>query len=555
MRFYSTKNSLIMVLFLAGAIALIPFLPVYSAGIVPCGGPGQPDCNICWFFVLMRQTLDFLLFEAATALAGFALAVAGVLFLFSGYNPGRYETAKAIVTNVFKGYLAMMAGWLFVNTFFMVIGVTEWSGLKDGWWKVKVTCGMPEEGKFTCGDGLVTAGEKCDPKETVADCQARTGNTMAGCEDIFSRCIEGTCELKPKLSCGDGKVTGDEKCDPKETVANCQTRTGNTAAGCEDILARCIVDTCELKDEVVANQCNEEKDKIGLGCYLDVNNNGKVDDSECKKGKYVCMPDTKKLKCVNVFGDVEYTKDKYQTDLYKPKNDYTGKSDFYITDYCCENLMDEYADGKIGDKPFTIVRATPADVHLTGGKTLMQDWAGEISLDNNTMGGLRGGFNCDEICKKNGKLCVGVGLTDPSKNACVYEVHDLQGIVGNAAQCNNAGKPVISMQISGNQAHNNCKAYFGFLYYSHDNERWSTAYDKYEYFCVLHDPRSYHGNMTGGAVIPPAFVQEVPDNSCGVCKPKAAAGETCAGSNYKQDPSDSCAFHGNDLGETACYCY
>ena len=304
MRFYPTKNLLIMVLFLAGVIALTPLLPVYSATLVPCGAPGQPDCNICWFFEMLRLAMDFLLFNVATVFGAVALAIAGFMFLISGSNPSYYETGKMIATSVFKGYLVMMAGWLFINTFFMVIGVTEWSGLKDGWWKVKVTCGMPEDGKLTCGDGLVTGDEKCDPKETVADCQARTGNTVAGCKDIFSRCIEGTCELTPKLSCGDGKVTGDEKCDPKETVANCQTRTGNTTAGCEDILSRCIVDTCELKDEVVVNQCNEEKDKIGLGCYLDLNNNGKVDDNECKKGKYVCMPDTKKLKCVNVFGDI-----------------------------------------------------------------------------------------------------------------------------------------------------------------------------------------------------------------------------------------------------------
>jgi hypothetical protein len=552
---YFSKKKLSAVICFATALFLAPLMPIAAAGIVPCGGPGQSECNICWFFVLMREVMDFLIFKAATIFAALGLALAGFMYLVSGSNPGYYETGKTIAANVFKGYLIMLAGWLFINTFFMVFGVTEWSGLKNGWWKVKATCGLHEEQDLNCGDGLVTGEEDCDPKETVAACQSRTGKTEESCEDVIARCDADSCELAAKLKCGDGIVQAenDEECDPEESIDKCRERTGKSGQECQDLLNRCGED-CKLAE--MANQCTEEEDKIGMGCYLDENKNGNVDEAECKKGKYVCIPSKKKIECVNVFGDAEYTKAIYQTDIYKPKDDYTGKDDFYVTDYCCANMMSEYADGMIGDKPFTIVRATPDDVHPTGGKTLEQDWVGIVSLDNNPYGGLRGGFNCDEICKKKGKLCVGVGLTDPSKNACVYEVHDLMGVVGNAAKCNNAGKAVISMSISGNKAYNNCKAWFGFLYYSRNGQRWSTAYDKYEYFCVVYDPRSYHSKKPAPAdAIPPAFVQEVPDDSCGVCKPKAAAGATCTGSSYKQDPSDSCAYHGNDLGETACYCY
>jgi hypothetical protein len=490
MRDHLTKKQLAGAVCLSALISLIPFLAVFAAGIVPCGGPGQAECNICWFFVLMREVIDFVIFKVSTAMAAVALAIAGALFLASGSDPGRYQTGKLILTNAFKGYLVMLAGWLFINTFFMAFGVSEWTGLKEGWWKVKASCAMQKDTELSCGDGLVTGDEQCDPKEKIAACQARTGNTTAGCQDILSRCIADTCKLKPEVI------------EP---------------------------DDDDNDDNDDSDACTDANNEIGQGCYLDENGNGKIDDNECKKGKYVCDAATKKLKC---------------------------EGDGKIIDYCCSDDLSEFADGKIGDKPFTIVRATVDDIHMTGGAKLQQVWAGLLDLDNNPFGGIPGGFNCDEVCKKTGKVCVGIGLTDPSKNACVYEVHDEMGRSAEPAECvpGQAGGMIISAQLSQNQAKNNCKAYFGFLYYSKRGERWSTAYDKYENFCNHFDP--YSAWKVPGPIDDPGFdTLAPPDKSCGKCKPKAASGETCTGRTYKQDPSDSCAFHGNDLGETACYCY
>lgn len=487
------KKEIFTSLILAAAILAIPFLPVFAVdGIVPCGGPGQPECNICWFFVLARAAIDFLIFKVATAMAAVALVIAGFLFLTTGSDPGRYEYAKTVVTSVFKGYLIMLAGWLFINVFFMAFGVTEWSGLKEGWWKVKASCAANKEVALTCGDGQVTGDETCDPKETLASCQSRTGYTTVQCQNLLDRCGGESCRLEPVEPDDDDDVVPPP--DDDDTPA-----------------------------------CDESDAKVGQGCYLDENGDGKIGDNECKKGKFVCDEATKKLKC---------------------------EGDGKIYDYCCSDNLSELADGKIGDKPFTIIRATVDDIHMTGGATLAMTWGpSAIDLDKNPYGGIKGGFNCDEVCKKAGKVCVGIGLTDPSKDACVYEVHDESAASsGEPYECiPSAGNPiVISAQLSANQARNNCKAWFGFVYYSRNNQRWSTAYDKYTIFCYFFDPRS-------ARIIPAigTFIETMkpPDNSCGKCKPKAAPGEKCTGTDYKQDPSDSCAFHGNDLGETACYCY
>jgi len=434
---------------------------------VPCGGPGEPECDLCFFFEMLKRVVDFSLLNVAAPLLALLLAYGGYALLVSRDEPERVNKAKSVIKSSVMGLVIIFSGWIIVNTFMAAIGVEEWTGLREGWWKIKVACALPEP-----------------PLPPV-----------------------------PPVCAASANIPGWEN--------------------------------------------------LGMGCYLDENNNGKVDASECKKGKYICDPEGNDgqgaVFCANVFGDPKYLDPKYQTLEYEPARDYTGRSNWFITDYCCANMMSEYADGMIADKPFTIVRATPADVHLTGGATLFQAWlGGPLDLDVGQpygAGGLRGGFNCDEICKKYGRICVGVGLTDPSKNACVYEVHDEPSVAADAARCNNSGQPVISMRLSGNMAYNNCKAYFGFIYYSHNNERWSTGYDKYEYYCTKYDPRSYHvfgpalgkANMNG--------INNVPDGSCGVCKPKAANGGSCSGHDYAQDPTDSCAFHGNDLGETACYCY
>jgi hypothetical protein len=485
--------------FLAVFVLLPQWQAASAAGLVPCGGPDEPACNLCWFFLMARFAIDFIIFKVVTAVSALLLVIAGVLFLFATEDSGRYETGKNIIKGVIYGYQIAAAGWVFINTFFMVIGVSEWSGLKDGWWKVKVTCNKIEDVVLTCPDGKVTGKEDCDPKETLMDCQSRTGYTVGDCKEMLSRC-KADCSLEPKAV---------EPSPPPLPPSD------------------------DDNDDDDSTACTDSDGKIGLGCYLDDNNNGLIDDNECKKGKYVCDSATKTLKC---------------------------EGDGKILDFCCADDLAEFADGKIGDKPFTIIKAKPEDIHLTGGKTLWTAFGGDINLDDgyDYGGGIKGGFNCDEVCKKAGKICVGIGLTDPSKNACVYEVHDESGRPIEPSEC----KPtyeIISASLSQNQKKNNCKAYFGFLYYSKNNEHWSTAFDKYETFCAANGPRSAWQNTyinTVDYLLPNSHLDvATPDASCGTCKPKAAPGEKCTGNDYKQDPSDSCDYHGTDLGETGCYCY
>ena len=247
----------------------------------------------------------------------------------------------------------------------------------------------------------------------------------------------------------------------------------------------------------------------------------------CQKGRWICVtepasPDYQTVICHNVYND-------------PASPEFLG---WNLFDYCCDSDAAELIDGDINGVPFEIVKASVSD--LQSGATGVLGFA---DLAAGTWGGgppLAGfgagiGFKCDAVCGNVGKICVGVGLTDPSIDSCIYIRHDTGAAIGG---CNNDGKNVISLQLPANQASTNCSSWFAMFYYSNRggaNKHWSTGYDKYEYHCEKYDPGGYWE-----AFSPATFnFNDVPVGSEGVCKPLAP---------------DTCEFHGFDLIETACYC-
>ncbi len=147
-------------------IFLIIFLILFSlflipqqaqAGVVPCGlatdDPDQPGnqtvpCQFCHFFVLFKNVVDFLLFRIVPSLAALMLAIGGFMYVFAYLSPGEalpgggkggpvlLGRAKSLLSSVVWGLLIIFAAWVIVNTFFMLIGVQEWTGLRQGWWRI-----------------------------------------------------------------------------------------------------------------------------------------------------------------------------------------------------------------------------------------------------------------------------------------------------------------------------------------------------------------------------------------------------------------------------------
>jgi len=139
-------------------IFLVLFLTplIVRAGLVPCGLPqDDPDqqgdqtvrCQLCHFFVLFKNIVDFLLTKIIPPLAILMIAIGGFMYVFAYLSPSQslgggsggpalLSQAKQLIISVIFGLLIIFAAWIIVNFFFQMIGVADWTGLKEGWWKI-----------------------------------------------------------------------------------------------------------------------------------------------------------------------------------------------------------------------------------------------------------------------------------------------------------------------------------------------------------------------------------------------------------------------------------
>ena len=131
------KKALTILLFLSliipgQALALCDIGP-----LVPCGRAGTPDCGFCHIFKLIENILVLILTCAVPIIGTVMLVWGGFMFLSSAESPSRVEDAKKIIKAVVIGIVIIFVAWVFLNSFLATIGVAEWTGLKEGWWKIE----------------------------------------------------------------------------------------------------------------------------------------------------------------------------------------------------------------------------------------------------------------------------------------------------------------------------------------------------------------------------------------------------------------------------------
>lgn len=423
-----TKKFLLAALFLALCIFLNS-APVFAAKtvdqLVPCGGPGQHSCTICDFFEMTKRATNFLIFGVIPALSALLLVLGGLYYLFSKGNPEALTRAKTIFGLTLAGFLIVFIGWVFVNTFFMTVGVAEWDGfhLDRSWWKISATCSVSWETKESCGDGIVQQQneEECEPDETMSDCQGRTGYDTQQCENVIAH-----CDMQCKLHLSKEEVVeSDDDDDDVEEEKKEET---------DD-------DTEKTKEE--KTMCTDSnRDKVGLGCW---------------PGEETVLKDIKKKLIKEI--DEEY--DKQYEDMIKmmeaggrkmteeEKKQYKDALDLTKHSILEQRLQEEAA--KIEDPEKRKLLCERGKYKCNEKNELVCEPTGEevydqcclnkgVDLPNmkfdiyrspgahcgNTGKALScGGPNCDEVCKKHGQVCIGVGLTDVPRNHCVKIVHDL----------------------------------------------------------------------------------------------------------------------------------
>ena len=120
-----------------GGEGYIPVVPNGGGGLVPCGTTGTDPCTLCDLFVLINNIFTYfftiILPVVVTGLMGWG----GFTLLTAGENKTKFEEAKNIITATVIGLVIILASWIFLNMFLSSIGVAEWTGLKEGWWKIE----------------------------------------------------------------------------------------------------------------------------------------------------------------------------------------------------------------------------------------------------------------------------------------------------------------------------------------------------------------------------------------------------------------------------------
>ena len=121
------KNLLILSVLAGLFFALFPTL-VAAAPLVPCGGEGQPACQLCHIFVLLDNVVKFVLQDLVPPIAALMLVIAGGMYFMAAGDPSKVGKAKSVLTSVVMGLLIIYGAYLLVNLFFTAIGVAEWGG-------------------------------------------------------------------------------------------------------------------------------------------------------------------------------------------------------------------------------------------------------------------------------------------------------------------------------------------------------------------------------------------------------------------------------------------
>lgn len=105
---YMWKVVLSLVVLAVPAVAL-------AAGLVPCGGAGEPVCQTCHFALLITGVFDWLV-KIAGVLVVIMIMVSGLRVVSSVGNVAAKESAKKVIANVIIGYMLLLGAYLLVDT-------------------------------------------------------------------------------------------------------------------------------------------------------------------------------------------------------------------------------------------------------------------------------------------------------------------------------------------------------------------------------------------------------------------------------------------------------
>lgn len=113
---------------------------VQAAGLVPCGGPSEPECNICHLLQLAQNVVYFAI-EIAFLIIVILIVYGGFLWIFSAGKEENIRTGQKTIYNAIMGLIIILAAWVIVNTIFWFLinftGELDPEYYTGTWWKIE----------------------------------------------------------------------------------------------------------------------------------------------------------------------------------------------------------------------------------------------------------------------------------------------------------------------------------------------------------------------------------------------------------------------------------
>ncbi len=118
------------------AIFLLLITSAASAqGLVQCGNPGQPACNLCSFLELVKNIINFAI-QITFAFAGLFITWGAFVIMTAGGSESRVEDGKKMMFTAVIGLVIILTSWLILGT---AIQIITGSPSKLPWTEIKCT--------------------------------------------------------------------------------------------------------------------------------------------------------------------------------------------------------------------------------------------------------------------------------------------------------------------------------------------------------------------------------------------------------------------------------
>jgi len=106
-------------------------------------------CQLCHFFVMADNTIDYLMVDIIPILVVLMVIIGGVMFYFSGANPGLMARAKTLLKSIVIGLFLIYGAYMVVNYFLVIVGAAKvnpvTSVFQNGVFSIKCPIEMPQK--------------------------------------------------------------------------------------------------------------------------------------------------------------------------------------------------------------------------------------------------------------------------------------------------------------------------------------------------------------------------------------------------------------------------